>query len=190
MRILWLTLRGAAGFGLAAALTFGGFELLLVAPLISDRLLWPIMFVAPFLAGAAAAWILIPNHVGTASSGAFGCGFVVIWAVISFAHISLQGGGRPEFGWAAMAGGVSFAIAGASGGAAIDPRLLVPAALFFGIAGALSTALSFYLAWTGSPLWGIPAAMTSGGAAAGALLGAYMGFSGLDEPRSRFRVPR
>lgn len=187
MRVLVLTARGAFGFGLAAALTFGTFDIVLMSNRFPMSLGWPLMFIIPFLAGAAASWIVLPNQSGTASSGAFGCGFVVIWAAVSFAHISIQGGGRPEFGWAALAGGVSFAIAGAAGGATVDSKLLVPAALFFGTAGAVGTMVSFYLTTTPFARWGVIAAMSGAGIVAGAMFGAYLGFAGLDEPRSRLR---
>jgi hypothetical protein len=188
MRVLIPTLRGALGFGLAMLITFGVFQwALFKVQTVPQVLLWPVMLGAPFGAGALGAAILGGGPSGGKASGAFGCGFFVMWFIVSFSLISLQGGGQPDYGWGALAGGVAFALVGAAGSAAIDRRLIVPAALFFGIAGALGGAGAFYLSATVSMIWGVLIAWTTAGVAAGALLGAYMGFAELDEPPSRFR---
>jgi hypothetical protein len=173
---------------LAAFITFGVYEWVLsTVQRVPQLLFWPVMLFVPMLAGALGAIILGGERIDGKASGAFGCGFVLLWFVVSFSLISLQAG-KPDYGWGALAGGVAFALVGASGSAAIDRRLVMPAALFFGIAGAAGGAGAFYLTTVVSVTWGVPIAWTAAGAVAGGFLGAFMRFDEEQEPRSRFRV--
>lgn len=168
----WLIVRGALSFGVALALM----------PLAS--VLFPQSITAnfggAFLLGASAA---IGFSFGsgteseTRSAAVFGFGFVFAVAMILFSLISIQGGGRPDFAWGAIAGGIGLGGAGAMGGASIRFTLLIPGAIVFGLGGAIGGYLSFKALDLNYGLEGLVVAWGFAGTLAGGLFGAAVAVS-------------
>ncbi len=158
-----MIVRGAFSFGVAFALM----------PLAS--VFFPLSLVAnfggAFFLGAAAAIGIsfgAGPEVQTRSVMAFGSGFIFATAMMLFSLVSIQGGGRPDFAWGAIAGGIGFGAAGAIGGASIRFYLVIPGAIAFGVAGAIGGFLSFkaidlnYGIASLCAAWGLIGAMAGG----------------------------
>ena len=144
-RTLKYSLRGAIGFGA------GGLFVVLVEWFVfsaSYEEMMPLYYIliACFLCGAIGAivltWGLEPVFRGAVG---FGCGFVIAEFFVFFTMISLQGGGRPEYGWGATGCGIGFALAGGLGGLSIRRELSIVGGLAFGISGALWGLTVFWL---------------------------------------------
>ncbi len=168
----WLIVRGALSFGVAMALTP------LASVLVPNSIF--AYFGGAFLLGASAA-IGFSFGAGTESetrsATAFGVGFVFAVTMILFSLISIQGGGRPDFAWGAIAGGIGLGVAGAMGGASIRFALLVPGAIAFGVGGAIGGYLSFKAVDLNYGLEGLVVAWGVAGTLAGGLFGAAVAAS-------------
>jgi len=167
---LWLIVRGALSFGVALALT----------PLAS--VLFPTSVVANFggafvLGVLAAIGFSYGSGTETRSATAFGCGFVFTVVMVLFSLISIQGGGRPDFAWGAIAGAIGLGVAGAMGGASIRFAFLIPGAIAFGIGGAIGGFLSFKAIDLNYGLESLVAAWGLAGTIAGGLFGAVVAAS-------------
>jgi len=121
------------------------------------------ILVLPFLCGAVGA-IVLTLGTGSCTRGTlgFGCASIPAMLIVLFTHISLQGGGTPEYMWGAVGSGFGFALAGAIGGLAIRPGLLLPGAISFGLAGAVWGPISF---------WSVVSTYTTGSTAVDRILG-------------------
>ncbi len=162
-------LRGAIGFGLGLACCAIAFEYLTLHPQFPGANILAFLIV-PFAGGVLAATIFVSggNTEPRAIPG-FGCGLCLLWFVVSFAHISLQGG-PPDYGWGAIGCAIGFALGGGLGGATMRLGLLLPGAITFGLAGAIAGPASFYASVNGFG-YGVVTIMTAAGALAGALFG-------------------
>lgn len=155
---------------LLGAATFGGGGLIAAAANVilflgSDSRAGPPAFLFPLsllgtFPGGAIGWgafvVLSGGRARDAIPGAagFGVGFVLSFFIVMFVHISLQGGGQPEYGYAAVGCGVGYGIAGAIGGAFSGRALFLRAMAAFGIAGAIGGPLSFFMIYHGvAPLF-------------------------------------
>jgi hypothetical protein len=194
-----LALRGAVGFGVGPILTIA---LLILESSIAnaraDKTAPVFMFYAIIasvaLSGAlgAAALTWKAADAATMIRGAIGFagGFLVMSFGQMFTLISIQGGGRPEYGWGAIGFGVSFAIGAGIGTLFLRPSLAPVGALAFGIPGAASGALLFkglgvLLVYNPDGAKAIAAIVTVVGfllpyVVGGAVLGAALGFAGRD----------
>jgi hypothetical protein len=167
---LWLIVRGALSFGVALALT----------PLAA--VLFPTSVIANFggafvLGALAGTGISYGSGAETRSAPAFGCGFVFTTAMVLFSLISIQGGGRVDFAWGAIAGGIGLGVAGAMGGASIRFAFLIPGAIAFGVGGAIGGYLSFRAIDLNYGLESLVVAWGLAGTIAGGLLGAAIAAS-------------
>jgi len=167
---LWLIVRGALSFGVALALT----------PLAAVILPTSVIanFGGAFVLGALAGiGISYGSGSEARSATAFGCGFVIAIAMVMFSLISIQGGGRPDFTWGAIAGGIGLGIAGAMGGASIRLVFLIPGAIAFGVGGAIGGFLSFKAIDLNYGLESLVVAWGLAGTIAGGLFGAAIAAS-------------
>ena len=178
------SLRGALGFG-AGGLLVALVEWFVFSKPYEEMMPVHYILVAYFLSGAIGAmvltWGLEPVFRGAAG---FGFGFVVAAVFVFFTMISLQGGGKPDYGWGAAGCGIGFALGGGIGGFSIRRELSIVGGLAFGVAGAMwglmvfwlegqevGTLLSLLLKYLGIVVFIFP--YLSGGALFGAALG-YM----------------
>jgi len=145
-RSLKYSLRGAIGFG-AGGLFVTLTEWLVFSAPYEEMMPIYYILIAYFLCGAIGAivltWGLEPMYRGAAG---FGCGFVITSFIVFFTMISLQGGGRPEYGWGATGCGIGFALGGGLGGLSIRRELSIAGGLAFGVAGAAWGLIVFWLA--------------------------------------------
>jgi hypothetical protein len=144
--MLKYALRGSIGFG-AGGLFVVFMELLLFS---KHWELMPTNFIfgAYFLSGAFGAFFLLWG-LEEALKGAigFGIGFVLTSFMVLFTMLSLQASAGPEYSWGAIGCGIGFGLGGGLGGAFIRLELALAGALSFGIAGAAWGLLVFYHVW-------------------------------------------
>ncbi len=141
------SLRGGAGFGVGGLLVLFAEWFYFSRPYEAD-IPFHVLIIAYFLSGACGAAVLLweLGSVIRAAVG-FGFGFVVTSFAVFFTMLSLQAAARPEYGWGATGCGVGFALGGFIGGLSIRGKLAIAGALSFGIAGALWGPLMFWQAW-------------------------------------------
>jgi hypothetical protein len=142
--VLSFSLRGAIGFGIGGVLV----ALAELSFFISSYEAAPpiyYIFFAYFLCGALGAIILTwgPEPSFGRAAG-FGCGFVITACMVFFTMLSLQASAGPEYAWGAAGCGIGFAVGGGLGGLCIGPRFAIPAALSFGVSGALWGLMIFW----------------------------------------------
>jgi hypothetical protein len=103
-----------------------------------------LFLLAVFTCGALGAGITshgLPNSMRAVIG--FGIGFVLSAFIVVFVHISLQGGGPPDYTWGAIGCGLGLGIGGAIGGFCLRPLLGLAGAISFGLAGIIWGPLSF-----------------------------------------------
>jgi hypothetical protein len=140
------SLRGALGFG-TGGLFVALMEWFVFSASYEEMMPVYYLLIAYFLCGAFGAmvltWGLEPVFRGAAG---FGCGFIIAAIFVFFTMISLQAGGKPEYGWGAAGCGIGFALGGGLGGLSIRRELSIVGGLAFGVAGAAWGLVVFWLA--------------------------------------------
>jgi hypothetical protein len=170
-RFLGYPLRGALGFGLG----------LFIAAFAADYAPASILinFFGAFLGGAAGATIFMAGgDFHPRAIPGFGVGFALLWLFEVFVHISIQGGGDPQYVWAVLGSAIGFAAGGALGATSIRLGLAISGAATFGVAGALGGFMSFYLIAHGFSEGSMPAAFGFAGVLAGMSFGICVEFLG------------
>jgi len=166
MRAVIYSLRGAAGFGIAAFLVAFA-ETYIPSPQVVRLLFFP------FAAGVVGALLLTwPTETHARGLLGFGIGFVVLWLTCSFAPTLFRDfGGRTWYAWA-----LGFAAAGTIGGQLSRDELCFPGLAAFAVGGVVGG--MSYSALTRRQLnpQDMIVAMTLGGTVSGALFGAAVGW--------------
>lgn len=162
----WLIVRGALSFGVALALT----------PVASMFL--PLSLGSAWCLGVLAGMgFLFGDGMETRTPLAFGCGFVIAYAIVWFSLVSIQGGGQPDYIWGTAAGAIGWGLAGGIGAASMRFALMVYGAVAFGMCGALCGFLTFKAIDLGHGLESMAVAWGFAGTLAGGLFGAAVAAS-------------